>query len=192
MSLNGITIIISFVLIFNIDGRLSDCYLRSLGMTKQQFYFRIFEAALNIIGVLIGSYWGILGVAVSVVLTNSFAKLIKTLFVAMKESGYEWDADKKELKKIEQKPAEWSEEDYDCINAAISNLEYLKNNYPYHKMYHCPFHDDARPSGETLYSVFKCLSKKKQYDQTGLLMKLYNLDTLEEVEAKFQELKRNS
>jgi hypothetical protein len=28
----------------------------------------------------------------------------------MKEAGYEWDAVKKELKKIEQKPAEWSKE----------------------------------------------------------------------------------
>ena len=33
------------------------------------------------------------------------------LFKMMKEAGYEWDADKKELKNIEQKPAEWSEED---------------------------------------------------------------------------------
>ena len=32
------------------------------------------------------------------------------LFAKMKEAGYEWDADKKELKKIEQEPA-WSEED---------------------------------------------------------------------------------
>lgn len=33
-----------------------------------------------------------------------------TLFAKMKEAGYEWDAEKKELKKIEQKSA-WSEED---------------------------------------------------------------------------------
>lgn len=32
------------------------------------------------------------------------------LFQKMKEAGYEWDAEKKELKKIEQNPA-WSEED---------------------------------------------------------------------------------
>lgn len=32
------------------------------------------------------------------------------LFKKMKEAGYEWDAEKKELKKIEQKPV-WSEED---------------------------------------------------------------------------------
>lgn len=33
-----------------------------------------------------------------------------TLMKAMADAGYEWDADKKELKKIEQKPA-WSDED---------------------------------------------------------------------------------
>ena len=65
-------------------------------------------------------------------------------------------------------------------------------SYTIRKMYHCPFHDDAQPSGEALFSVFRCLSKKKQYDQTELLMKLYNLDTPEEAEVKFQELKRNS
>ena len=33
------------------------------------------------------------------------------LFAKMKEAGYEWDADKKELKKIEQKPSAWGKED---------------------------------------------------------------------------------
>lgn len=33
------------------------------------------------------------------------------LFQKMKEACYEWDADKKELRKIEQKPASWSKED---------------------------------------------------------------------------------
>ena len=55
------------------------------------------------------------------------------LYDAMTARGYEWDADRLELKKIEQKPA-WSEDDNDCLNAAINNLEYLKNNYAYHQM----------------------------------------------------------
>ena len=37
-----------------------------------------------------------------------------TLFAKMKEAGYEWDAGKKELKKIEHKSA-WSEEDEKCF-----------------------------------------------------------------------------
>ena len=37
------------------------------------------------------------------------------LFQKMQEAGYEWDAEKLELKKIEQKPAEWSEEDVEIL-----------------------------------------------------------------------------
>ena len=84
MSLNEVTIILSFALVFNIDGRLSDCYLRSMGMTQFQFYFRIFEAAVNIIGVLVGYNWGIIGVAYSVVATNALTKILKTIYVANK------------------------------------------------------------------------------------------------------------
>lgn len=40
------------------------------------------------------------------------------LFAKMKEAGYKWDAEKKELKKIEQKPA-WSEEDEVRLGEAI-------------------------------------------------------------------------
>ena len=44
------------------------------------------------------------------------------LFQKMKEAGYEWDAEKKELKKIEQKPA-WSEEDEKIIEEIINDIE---------------------------------------------------------------------
>ena len=84
MSLNLVTVILSFALVFNIDGRLSDCYLRSMGMTKEQFYFRIFEAVLKIIGVVVGYRWGIIGVAGSVVVTNTIAKLLKIVYIAGK------------------------------------------------------------------------------------------------------------
>ena len=41
------------------------------------------------------------------------------LFQKIKENGYEWDAEKKELKKIEQKPTAWGEEDESTINDII-------------------------------------------------------------------------
>lgn len=50
-----------------------------------------------------------------------------TLIKAMADAGYEWDAEKKELKKIEQKPA-WSEEDNEIIeelNSYVKNLDLL-------------------------------------------------------------------
>ena len=84
LELTGIMVVLSLVLVFNIDGRLSDCYLRSMGMTKQQFYFRVFEAVIKIVGVLIGYPWGIMGIAISVVLTNSISKLIKIVYIASK------------------------------------------------------------------------------------------------------------
>ena len=42
------------------------------------------------------------------------------LFQKMKEAGYEWDAEKKELRKIEHNPVEWSEEDEQYLNNAIN------------------------------------------------------------------------
>jgi len=46
------------------------------------------------------------------------------LFQKMKEAGYIWDAERKELKKVEQKPA-WSEEDEVKINRIVGCLENL-------------------------------------------------------------------
>lgn len=82
--LKPVLFVISISILFNFDGRLADCYLRSLGMTKQQFFFRVFETIMNIIGVLIGSCWNILGIAIAFVLTNALTKLIKIFYVGIK------------------------------------------------------------------------------------------------------------
>lgn len=82
LDLNVIMMVVSCSLMFNIDGRLADCFLRSLAMTKEQFFFRIFETVVKIIGVLIGFNWGIFGVAASIVITNFISKIIKILFVS--------------------------------------------------------------------------------------------------------------
>ena len=47
-----------------------------------------------------------------------------TLFAKIKEAGYEWSDKKKELKKIEQKSTEWSEEDdynLQCMLAKVAS-----------------------------------------------------------------------
>jgi hypothetical protein len=46
------------------------------------------------------------------------------LFAKIKEAGYEWDAEKKELKKVEQNPA-WSEEDEKISNAIWQSIDFL-------------------------------------------------------------------
>ena len=65
------------------------------------------------------------------------------LFQKMKEAGYEWDNEKKELKSLvtnggdfcesencEQKPAKWSEEDERNLKGIIDEIEANKNNAP--------------------------------------------------------------
>ena len=84
LHLRPVMMVISISILFNFDGRLADCYLRSLGMTKQQFFFRVFEAVLNVVGVLIGFHWDILGVAISVMTTNAITKSVKILYVGHK------------------------------------------------------------------------------------------------------------
>lgn len=76
--------ILSCVLIFSADGRLADCYLRSLGWTKQQFYFRIVEVILKIIGLIIGYSWEIIGVAVSFVITTLISIIIKNIYISIR------------------------------------------------------------------------------------------------------------
>ena len=50
------------------------------------------------------------------------------LFSKMKEAGYKWDSEKKELKKIEQNPAEWHREDEQNLNACLGYIpdEFLR------------------------------------------------------------------
>ena len=84
ISLRGVFFVVSCSLLFDVDGRLADCYLRSLAMTKQQFFFRVFEFGLKTIGVLIGFRWGIMGVAISIVVTNFIAKIFKIIYIGDK------------------------------------------------------------------------------------------------------------
>lgn len=84
LNLQPVMFAIASSLLFNIDGRLSDCYLRSLAMTKQQFFFRIFETVIKIVGILLASCWGIMGIALSIVVANFISKYIKIIYIGRK------------------------------------------------------------------------------------------------------------
>ena len=58
-----------------------------------------------------------------------------TLMKAMADAGYTFDFDKKELKKIEQKPA-WSEEDDKILKSIIINIENLQFSEDMQEKYH--------------------------------------------------------
>ncbi len=75
---------ISLILAFNTNGRLADCFLRSLGLTKQQFCFRVLEMLTSTIAVFIGSRWDVLGVAIFFVTFSSIMRLLKICYVSMK------------------------------------------------------------------------------------------------------------
>ena len=81
--LTSVFIVLSVAIVFNVDGRLADCYFRSLGRTRQQFYFRVGEVVSKLLGVLIGSHWGIMGVAFGVVMSESALRLAKLICIAM-------------------------------------------------------------------------------------------------------------
>lgn len=72
--------VFSLLVFFNADGRIADCYIRSLGKTKVQFYFRIVEFLAKAFGVLVGYHWGLLGVAIGTTLMECLLKLIKVIY----------------------------------------------------------------------------------------------------------------
>jgi len=56
------------------------------------------------------------------IITPATKEQRELLFQKMREAGYEWDSEKKELREIEQKPA-WSEEDDVRLQACIDALQ---------------------------------------------------------------------
>lgn len=76
--------VLSIAVIFSFDARLADCYLRSLGFTKQQFYFRILEVLSKLLGLFVGYRWGMMGIAVSVLLTDALMVAVKHFYIANK------------------------------------------------------------------------------------------------------------
>ena len=84
LELDPIFKIFSISVMFNVNGRLADCYLRSLGLTKSQFFFRVAETITKIIAVVVGARWDMVGVATAVVLSDIVIKLVKIIYVGNK------------------------------------------------------------------------------------------------------------
>jgi len=67
---------------------------------------------------------------------------------------------------------------------------YPKKGYD---MFLCPFHDDHNASAKVSKHIFQCYKHDQmQFDQTAFLKRLFNLNTVKEVENKFQELQDTS
>lgn len=63
------------------DGRLVDCFYRSLGYVKVNFYMRVIACVLLTISIIIGNIWGLVGIALSVVICNGFVILLKISYL---------------------------------------------------------------------------------------------------------------
>ena len=58
--------------------------MRALGLTKPQFFFRVFETVVKFGGVIVGAIWGIYGVAFAVVFANCSMIIVKVIYIANK------------------------------------------------------------------------------------------------------------
>ena len=84
LNLNIVFMILSSYFLLNVDGRLFDCYLRSLALTKQQYYFRIFQLIITVIGIWLIAKMGIIAIATMVILTNLVIVLAKMIYICRK------------------------------------------------------------------------------------------------------------
>ena len=84
LDLTAILQIISISLIFNINGRLVDCFFRSLAYVKLGFTLRVIEASITFYSIYIGSGYGIVGVATAIVIANIMSILLKMCCLTIK------------------------------------------------------------------------------------------------------------
>lgn len=73
--------IISISVIFCVDGRLVDCFFRSMGAVKLSFELRLVAFVITLSAVLIGSRFGVIGVAIGAVLSNIFVIILKVCVI---------------------------------------------------------------------------------------------------------------
>lgn len=82
LHINTLFVILSFSVIAFFNGRTSDIYLRSLAMTKQQFYFRIAQFVVTTIFILIGAKFGINTVAITFIIAYMMIVLAKMVLIS--------------------------------------------------------------------------------------------------------------
>lgn len=87
MEINSLFIILSFSFTGLLNGRLSDVYLRSLGMTRQQFFFRIAQFVTTALFVVLSSRFGINAVAVAFMIAYILIVIAKMILIS-KRTGF--------------------------------------------------------------------------------------------------------
>ena len=84
LNLNTVFMILSSYFLLNVNGRLCDCYLRSLALTKQQYYFRIFQLVITVLGIWLVARFGIIAIAIMVIVANFIVVMAKVIYICGK------------------------------------------------------------------------------------------------------------
>ena len=84
MDLNLLLKVISLSLIINMNTRIGDCYLRSLALVKAQFYIRLAELLLMIMAVVVFYRWGLVSIALSVIMVSVVSLVFKIMYISNK------------------------------------------------------------------------------------------------------------
>lgn len=84
MNVNLLLIVLSFSGILMINGSIGDIFLRSLALTKQQFYLRILQSIVSIVFILIASKFGVLCIAYAYLLAYSVVVIVKMSYISIK------------------------------------------------------------------------------------------------------------
>lgn len=82
MNVNTLFIVLSLSGVCMINGSLGDIFLRSLAFTKQQFFFRILQASLSVVLILLAARWGVVAVAIAYLLAYIFIVFVKMVFLS--------------------------------------------------------------------------------------------------------------
>lgn len=84
MNVNTLFVVLSLSGICMINGTIGDIFLRSLALTKQQFFLRILQAVASILFILSAAHWGVLTVAVAYLIAYWLVVLVKMNYIANK------------------------------------------------------------------------------------------------------------
>lgn len=76
--------IVSISVLFNVDGQLVDCFFRSLNYVKTGFYLRLLGAIITLSSIIVGTRFGISGLAVGIVFSNITMIIIKVVTLSLK------------------------------------------------------------------------------------------------------------
>lgn len=68
--------------LFKANGRLSDCFFRSLGFVKVNFIFRVLACVVLTGAIILGSRWGLVGIATMVIICDSVVALSKYIYLS--------------------------------------------------------------------------------------------------------------